>query len=147
MGLDQYIKKSTYVNDKMRYQFGQHEDLFVGMKTSRIQTIQEEIAYFCKFNALHRHIVETEETDDDNCRDFYFNPYIRTLKEICEDILKGKNPEVAHALLPAGEGFFFGTLEYDDWYFEDVQHLKDVLDQILAEDPRLEHSYYYYAWY
>lgn len=146
MGLDQYIKKSTFADNKLKYQLGQL-NLPAGIKAERISNIQEEIAYFRKFNALHLHIVECEETDDDNCRDFYFNPYIRTLKEICDEILIDKDPEKAHSLLHTGDGFFFGSTEYDEWYFEDVQKLHDVLVGILEEDPQLDHSYYYYAWY
>ena len=43
----------------------------------------------------------------------------------CEQVLK--DHDLANALLPTQSGFFFGSTEYDEWYFSDV---KDCLRQM-----------------
>jgi hypothetical protein len=55
--------------------------------------------------------VEPEDVDD--------------LIDRCERVLKDHN--LAHTLLPTQDGFFFGSTDYNDWYFSDV---KDCLKQM-----------------
>jgi len=43
----------------------------------------------------------------------------------CEQVLKDR--DLANALLPTQSGFFFGSTDYDEWYFSDV---KDCLKQM-----------------
>lgn len=43
----------------------------------------------------------------------------------CEQVLK--DHDLANALLPTQSGFFFGSTDYDEWYFSDV---KDCLRQM-----------------
>lgn len=35
--------------------------------------------------------------------------------------------------LPTRAGFFFGSTEYGEWYFEDLQHIKDEFSQVIAD--------------
>lgn len=49
---------------------------------------------------------------------------------------KGKimeDPSVAKALLPGCEGFFFGSTEYDQWYYEDTRRTAEELTALLGE--------------
>jgi hypothetical protein len=65
---------------------------------------------------------------DDDCREVYVSSDdIRTLIATCEEVLKDRNIDIAKDLLPNTEGFFFGSQEYDEYYFEDIaQVLKDL---------------------
>jgi len=45
-----------------------------------------------------------------------------------------KNPEKAEELLPVTDGFFFGSQEYDEWYFNDIQETIEIIDWALKRD-------------
>lgn len=47
------------------------------------------------------------------------------------------NTEVAEELLPTQEGFFFGSVDYDEYYYEDICRTIDSLEKILKEDDEL----------
>lgn len=66
----------------------------------------------------------------------------------CEEVLKdhSKGPE----LLPTMSGFFFGSTDYDDYYYDDVEAVRDyVKDELLPEFDTLKEGEYIYfeTWY
>lgn len=66
-----------------------------------------------------------------------------------EDIIEyGKyieDPSVAQELLPTIERYFFGSTDYNQWYYEDLIDTKKIIETILKEDPEGRHDYYYQA--
>lgn len=40
---------------------------------------------------------------------------------------------VAEAVLPTQAGFFFGSTDYDQYYYDDLQYTSDALTRLLAE--------------
>jgi hypothetical protein len=38
-------------------------------------------------------------------------------------------------LLPTQEGFFSGSTNYDQWYFDDITFTKETLEKLLVEEP------------
>ena len=85
---------------------------------------EEYNAYFRKVNFLFKYYEDRGKmyeqyyafTDADDVDD---------LIDRCERVLK--NHGLAYSLLPTQEGFFFGSTDYDNWYFSDV---KDCLKQM-----------------
>ena len=85
---------------------------------------EEYNAYFRKVNFLFKYYEDRGRmyeqyyafTDADDVDD---------LIDRCERVLK--NHGLAYSLLPTQEGFFFGSTDYDNWYFSDV---KDCLKQM-----------------
>lgn len=68
-----------------------------------------------------------------------------------EDIIEqGKiiiNPEVADELLPTRNGFFFGSIDYDQWYMNDIISTYKQLTKILEEtDFEKDMIYYSSSW-
>ena len=66
----------------------------------------------------------------------------------CEEVLKdhSKGPE----LLPTMSGFFFGSTDYDDYYYDDVEEVRDyVKDKLLPEFDTLEEGedIYFETWF
>ena len=56
----------------------------------------------------------------------------------------------AEELLPTQEGFFFGNTDYDDYYFMDVERVRDyVKDTLLPEFDKLDsdESIQFEIWY
>lgn len=51
---------------------------------------------------------------------------------IVEDGQRIADPSVARALLPTQSGFFYGSTDYDEGYYADLQHTRDVLTEALA---------------
>jgi hypothetical protein len=51
-----------------------------------------------------------------------------------------KDPSVAKELLPTEDGFFFGSTDYDQYYIEDLQNTKKILEKAISDR---EGDYYY----
>lgn len=47
-----------------------------------------------------------------------------------------KDSTVARELLPCAEGFFFGATDYDEYYINDLQYTKEVVEKLLSEDKK-----------
>ena len=87
-------------------------------------------AYFHKVNFLFKYF-EDNGSMADEC---YAPVTTEDLEDIiarCDRILKAKDEETAHAELPTQSGFFFGSTDYDDWYFYDVKDCKKQLKRFL----------------
>lgn len=109
--------------------------------------IPEEIGYFRKVNFLVGFFEEYGEVE--NCKPLVIHPeYIDDLKDRCEEVLE--DHEEAGTLLPTCPGFFFGTYEYDEWYFKSVEEVKEFCDVLLDEEfPDLQEGDYiaFEIWY
>lgn len=88
---------------------------------------RKEIAYFRKINFLMEFF-----NYEGNC-EYKEIPLecFDDLKDRCEQVLADHS--LADELLPTQSGFFFGSTDYDDWYFKDVQEVKDFCEKVLAE--------------
>ena len=60
-----------------------------------------------------------------------------------EDGKRILNPETAASLLPTQEGFFFGSTDYDEYYFEDIVETVNILQKVLSETDFDTHAIYY----
>jgi hypothetical protein len=69
--------------------------------------------------------------------------YVET--PIIEDGRRIADPSVAQAMLPTQEGFFFGGTDYDESYYADLEHTRDVLTEALAQ-PDDVRFYYQSSW-
>jgi len=56
---------------------------------------------------------------------------VKDLIDSCEKVLK--NRKKASEILPTEEGFFFGSTEYDDYYFECVQEVLNNFKELLKD--------------
>lgn len=131
MGLDQYIGTAPY-----NAVFNQYGHI-------------QEIHYFRKFNALHKWVCDNCELPDgeDNCVFIPINlGQWRKLYKITGKILaaydEGKDwndepddasVQLACRLFPTTSGFFFGDLDYNNWYFDDLRKLRDVVWSSILE--------------
>lgn len=63
---------------------------------------------------------------------------------------KGKtisDPSYAAEHLPSSSGFFFGSTDYDQWYYEDVKYTSEKLKEVLKQtDFDKEIVYYSSSW-
>lgn len=95
--------------------------------------LKSQVMYWRKANAIHRWFVDNCQEGRDDCRTY--EVHIPQLKELLEIITKVlENNDLAHDLLPTGSGFFFGSTEYDEWYFKDLAETKEVLEELIKND-------------
>ena len=88
----------------------------------------EDIGYFRKVNFLVSFFGYEE-----NCEDKEITiEEVTDLLERCREILKHNSKAKAQALLPTQSGFFFGSTDYDKWYFGDVKEVRDWCKGIIA---------------
>jgi hypothetical protein len=54
--------------------------------------------------------------------------------DVVEDGKVVDDPILAIELLPSRSGFFFGSTDYDQWYWYDIESTRDQLKALLARD-------------
>ena len=90
-----------------------------------------QVGYWRKANAIHSWFVENCAEGVDNCRDIYVSKKMaQKLLDNCNEVLADKS--LAKDQLPTQSGFFFGSQDYDDWYFEEIAYTKHILEKVLA---------------
>lgn len=97
----------------------------------------EEDAYFRKVNFIY-HYFQPKLVDE--CA-FVTKADLEDIIERCDKILEGlkfKGEEIpyekidlAQELLPTQSGFFFGSTDYDKWYFADVKDARRQMKKLL----------------
>ena len=160
MGLDMYLyaQKSTYLS---RYDIKDNPELAASLPNFYPEELKEfkdmifernflsraerfQIGYWRKANAIHNWIVENCAHGIDECQTIYMSrKSLENLRDCCERTLK--EPKNAEAILPTADGFFFGSTEYDEWYFEDITYTKELLDKVLAFLNENDYDIYYEA--
>ena len=106
--------------------------------------MSEEVGYWRKANAIHRWFVENVQNGEDDCGRYPVSrEQLEELLEICKDI---KNyTEDPETLLPTQDGFFFGSTEYDEYYYEDIDRTIEILERVLAETDFDNYQITYHA--
>lgn len=129
MGLDMYLEARRYVSG-YSHSSEEERDLFktiteaVGMgdrHDDRFATVSVNVAYWRKANAIHNWFVREVQGGEDDCKTYHVSrEKLRELGELCQRVAEKGDPEYAAANLPTGSGFFFGSTDYDEYYFEDA---------------------------
>lgn len=137
MGLDSYLFAAEIKND------------LVAEKTISDIISSEaayEVAYWRKFNALHRWFVENVQNGVDDCGDYPVSrEALMKLLEVLEQVQKF--PDLREKLLPTVSGFFFGSTDYDEWYESQVDYSVNQLRTVLSRtEPDTTKFYYLSSW-
>lgn len=139
MGLDMYIHaKKFYWTWQEKPEIA---DIPAGYE---LQKISVKAAYWRKANQIHGWFVRNIQEGEDDCQEYYVTKEdLAKLIGICQHILVDKT--LAPQLLPVQSGFFFGALNYDDWYFK---NLEDTITQLtpLLDFPKEWDFYYHSSW-
>jgi len=152
MGLDMYLYKETYVkrwsHEPKEIQYNvtvKRGGKLTGIKNDRIVKVVEEVGYWRKFNALHAWFVDNCQNGVDECQRTHVSiEKLENLLEILNRLVKDK--KLAPELLPTATGFFFGSSDYDDWYWNNVKDTIKMLRKILNEDNSESYFYYQSSW-
>jgi hypothetical protein len=91
-----------------------------------------EVAYWRKANHIHKWFVNNVQEGIDDCGVYYVSEgKLAELRKTCLNVISGKESPESH--LSTADGFFFGSTEYDDYYFYDCDKTITLLDSILGE--------------
>lgn len=102
---------------------------------------RKEVAYFRKVNFL----MEYFEYEGNNEYKEITEGEVDELVYRCECVLE--NHEKAEELLPTTCGFFFGSTDYDEYYFTDVEDVRDKFAQILHDTDWENEVVEMYCWW
>ncbi len=109
---------------------------------------RSEIGYFRKVNFLVK-FFEKKGFDIPNQTPWAISKEdAKELLSKCEEVLLDHSK--GSELLPTMSGFFFGSTDYDDYYYKDVEAVRDyVKDKLLPEFDTLEEDedIYFETWY
>jgi hypothetical protein len=105
-------------------------------------TISIPIIYWRKDNAIHNWFVKNAQQGEDNCAEYWVSrEQLQELADTCKKVLADRN--LAHELLPTSEGFFFGTTQYDQWYFDGLEKTQFRIEKYLRSPQFNEYDFYY----
>ena len=116
----------------------------MGLDIVLFKTKSTEIADFRKINFLFKFFKDKigdknpttiEVTTDD----------LEELRERCIKVLADHT--LAEELLPTCSGFFFGSTEYNKYYFKDVLRVLDTCEALLKQPLDDGERYELYVWY
>lgn len=152
MGLDMFLSKRTYfttyrnnknewkhvksakITIEREYEDGTSDNAEITCNnlTHGIY-IETPVAYWRKANAIHRWFLEHTGTEVDDCKPINVSgEQLIELRNTCEAVLKDHSK--AEELLPTQEGFFFGSTEYDEYYFDDLQDTINQLQNVFKDE-------------
>lgn len=116
--------------------------LYTGLFGSGM-TIDVPMGYWRKANQIHQWFVDNCGDGEDNCQPMFVSrDHLEQLKELCIKVIA--NPEMADDELPSQSGFFFGSTEYDEYYFQDLNDTIEIITNAL--DSPYDYFRYQASW-
>ena len=104
--------------------------------------VEATVMYWRKANAIHKWFVDNVQDGVDDCDSYYVEKVqLEALRDVCKEIVADHSK--AKDLLPPQEGFFFGSTDTDEWYFQDLAATVAGLDTVfeIANQEWPEFSY------
>ena len=147
MGLDMYLEvrkneyRSKHYQDKgsdLALEYPKDITEFIPNLTDlRIsRQTNYEVGYWRKANHIHnwfmQNCAERDEWDNpiDNCRPVEITvDKLEKLLDACKKVLADHS--LASSLLPTQSGFFFGSTEYDEYYFGDIEKTIEIIEPVI----------------
>lgn len=145
MGLDMYLNAKRFLwhnEDELAEKIA---SMLPEIGDSRIKEVTAELMYWRKSNAIHKWFVDNVQDGVDECQESWLS--IGKLEELLEVIKEVQaHKSKAGELLPPQQGFFFGSKDVDQWYWEDLARTRLALEKILAMDLKGWDIYYRASW-
>jgi hypothetical protein len=149
-----YLSKKTYVkqwehkgDENFQVEVTKKGETVSHIKSERISYVEEEVGYWRKSNQIHNWFVQNVQNGTDDCGTYFVSEeQLEELLELCKRVIE--NNELADELLPSTDGFFFGSTNYDEWYFKDLSDTIKIIETLLSErneDGYLDGDVYYHS--
>lgn len=153
MGLDMYLTGHRYIKDwEHNYEDGVIPPDSPAKKVAAavgtdmpVNSVVVDVGCWRKANQIHKWFVDNVQGGRDECQlSWVSDKKLRQLRALIDEI--GSDVEKAAALLPPQSGFFFGSTDIDDWYWDDLKHTRTVIDKALKLDEEGWTIYYQSSW-
>lgn len=116
-------------------------DMYLTIKTDHGDF---EAAYWRKANQIHDWFVQNVQDGVDECDEYLVTrEQLMSLVETCQKVLADR--DLAEELLPTTSGFFFGSTDYDQYYFEDLEATVEKITVALDRYSGIGTQFYYQA--
>lgn len=107
-----------------------------------VKEITMEAMYWRKANAIHDWFVSMVQDGDDDCKEYFVETeQLEELVSLCNQALATKDTDI----LQTTDGFFFGSTEYDDYYWAEITRTRDELSKLLTNPKSKYWDFYYRA--
>jgi hypothetical protein len=84
--------------------------------------------------------VDNCQNGEDDCREAYVSrERLTELRDLCKEVIADHSK--ADELLPTQQGFFFGSQEYDEGYFSDLELTVKILENALSMSDEWDFGY------
>lgn len=111
------------------------------IKPERVCAVIEELIYWRKANAIHRWFVENCQDGVDECQKTEITRYkLVQLRDLCKEVIANKSAE----LLKPKSGFFFGSTEIDEDYYDETRRTFNALEKELSTNDSDDCSITYF---
>jgi hypothetical protein len=165
MGLDMYLYADKYVSRKDYSNYNYNSDseppvnpafdqIVSSLKADKLidnewsgMTVSLPIGYWRKANAIHAWIVDNCAGGVDECQRIGISKdKAEELVSICKEVIKNKSK--AKDLLSPQAGFFFGSLDIDEYYIQDLKRTVEIFEKVLkaAERGEIDSVTYQASW-
>lgn len=150
IGLDMYLEARKYISG---YEFQSDESQqeyravcdAIGLESVESTpglTVVFTAMYWRKANAIHNWFVNNVQGGVDDCRDYYVTEaQLKELISLCREAIDRGDS----SLLPSISGCFFGSTEYDEWYWNDLEKTVDGINKALTKFDGCD-FYYQSSW-
>lgn len=140
MGLDQYLNAKKFVSpaewrgEESKQQFDTivktvKADTFVRKEFPNAE-VSISVGYWRKANQIHNWFVQNCQDGKDDCREYIVErEQLETLKSLCQTVIMDKAS--AEQMLPTRSGDFFGSTEYNEYYYSDLVETINIINTCL----------------
>lgn len=156
MGLDMYLSATKYVSgygfekqkvadtyDKVLNALGMTRD-DLGDPGTPSANVEVNVAYWRKSNAIHAWFVDNCQGGEDDCNKYpVYREQLQELVDLCKKVIA--NPNDAPNLLKTRSGFFFGSTDYDEYFFDDIRNTVTMLEKVLQNPKFADWSFEYHS--
>ena len=152
MGLDMYLSKKTYVKqwehipkeEQFEVTVQRNGEVYDKIKPERVSYITEEVMYWRKSNQIHDWFVKNCQNNVDDCGEYYVgSDDLKKLYQMCKEVMEFNPEKHPQDILPTTPGFFFGSTEYDEWYYNNIKATIEFLEGEMNPDGSFDTNYYY----
>ena len=133
MGLDMYLTARKYIwtsEDELQTQIKEVVKPFRADWEPKEITFR--VGYWRKANQIHNWFVKNVQDNEDDCKEYcVYDDKLKELYQVVCEVLEARNTEVAAEKLSPAAGFFFGSTEINDWYWQDLENTKEILQPLI----------------
>lgn len=149
-----YLSKKTYVKkwehipkeEQFEVTVKRNGKVFDQIKVDRISYVEEQVMYWRKANHIHNWFVQNCQGSVDDGRSTYVSvENLKNLYDACKKVMEFDAASAPNDILPTTSGFFFGSTDYDEWYYQDIKDTIEFLEKEMDADGKFNGDYYYEA--